>query len=97
MQTILDKSAPGASGRLLRPGGLIVADNVLRRGLIADSSSDNPAVEFDAQMIKRGGSFNPAEEVTALKAFNTALHESGRIDTWLVPLFDGVGLGRLLD
>ncbi|CAI4215115.1 unnamed protein product [Parascedosporium putredinis] len=44
LQAILDGSQPGASSRILRPGGLIVADNVLRRGIIADDSDDNPWV-----------------------------------------------------
>ncbi|PMD63357.1 S-adenosyl-L-methionine-dependent methyltransferase, partial [Hyaloscypha bicolor E] len=40
---ILSLSGPsGATTRLLRPGGIIVADNILRSGLVADHSPTNP-------------------------------------------------------
>ncbi|OAA62534.1 O-methyltransferase family 3 [Niveomyces insectorum RCEF 264] len=45
LATLLAKSAPGTARRLVRAGGLIVADNVLRRGLVADASADNPEAE----------------------------------------------------
>ncbi|CAK7211772.1 hypothetical protein SBRCBS47491_001229 [Sporothrix bragantina] len=97
LETILRKSAPGAARRLLRPGGLIVADNVLRRGLVADDSSDNPEAAKEAALIAEAGSYRTDKDLDALREFNTALAEDKRIDTWLVPLFDGIGLGRLLD
>ncbi|KAL1901984.1 hypothetical protein Sste5346_001690 [Sporothrix stenoceras] len=97
LQTILKKSQPGAARRLLRPGGLIVADNVLRRGLVADDSDDNPEAAKEAALIAEGGSYRTVKDMDALREFNTALAEDKRIDTWLVPLYDGIGLGRLLD
>lgn len=36
-------------------------------------------------------------DLDALNQFNTELAENPRIDAWLMPLFDGVALGRLLD
>ena len=36
-------------------------------------------------------------DLEALDKFNTELAKNPRIDAWLVPLFDGVALGRLLD
>lgn len=42
LEKILSRSQPGQARRILKPGGLIVADNVLRRGLVADSSEANP-------------------------------------------------------
>lgn len=74
-----------------------MADNVLRRGLVADESDDNPEVAVEANLIKEGGGYRTDKDLDALREFNTALAEDKRIDTWLVPLYDGVGLGRLLD
>jgi predicted O-methyltransferase YrrM len=43
LRLIMENSKSDAKGvRFLRKGGLIVADNILRRGLIADSSDANP-------------------------------------------------------
>lgn len=97
LQMILRKSAPGAARRLLRPGGLIIADNVLRRGLVADSSSDNPEVAIEAELVREVGRDRSSKDLEALDEFNTALVENKRIDAVLMPLYDGVGLGRLLD
>ena len=98
---MLEKSAPGAARRLLRPGGLIIADNVLRAGVVADPSSDNPETgHYGIDPSKTTGDadrYGGNKDLTALDAFNTAMRESPRIDSWLVPLFDGIGMGRLLD
>lgn len=86
LDTILARSQPGSALRLLRPGGLIVADNVLRRGLVAHSGPENPNGEgVDPAIIK------------CLDGFNTALTTHSRLETLLLPLFDGLGLARLLD
>lgn len=42
LHKILSRSQPGQAHRILKPGGLIVADNVLRKGLVADRSDANP-------------------------------------------------------
>lgn len=99
LQTILDKSAPDAPRRLLRKGGLIVADNALRRGLVADYSAENPAAVKAAHLIAASidGKDEDVEALKALDAFNTALRQNSRIDSLLVPLFDGIALGRLED
>ncbi|EPE10644.1 o-methyltransferase family protein [Ophiostoma piceae UAMH 11346] len=101
LKTVLEKSAPGATGRLLRPGGLIIADNVLRAGVVADPSSDNPETGyFGIDPSKTTGDadrYGANEDLKALDEFSTTMRESPRIDSWLVPLFDGIGMGRLLD
>ncbi|EFX03230.1 O-methyltransferase family 3 [Grosmannia clavigera kw1407] len=99
LQTILEKSAPGAPRRLLRQGGLIVADNVLRRGLVADYSADNPAAVKAAHLVAASvdGKSDSIEALKALDAFSSAMRENSRIDSLLVPLFDGIALGRLED
>ncbi|KAH8816818.1 O-methyltransferase-like protein [Xylogone sp. PMI_703] len=93
LEQILSHSTPTQSTtRLLRPGGVIIADNILRRGLVADSSSANPwAEKMKSEKKWREGDMN------GLKQFNDMLVQSERLDTFLLPLFDGLGMARLLD
>ncbi|KAK1589690.1 O-methyltransferase [Colletotrichum navitas] len=95
LSTILAASpASGGKGRLLRPGGLIVADNVLRRGIVADDSDGNPwAVGEKAYRA----AYARSEDVDKLREFNAAVHDEPRLDSWLMPLYDGVHLARLVD
>lgn len=95
LQTILDKSTPG-SQRLLRKGGLIVADNVLRRGLVADDSDANPYAAKD-QKTKNKSEYETDNDLDYLREFNDAVIDSGRIESFLLPLYDGVGMARLMD
>ncbi|KAL8308034.1 hypothetical protein RB597_000638 [Gaeumannomyces tritici] len=86
LDAILARSQPGSTSRLLRPGGLIVADNVLRRGLVAHSGPENPnSASIDAAIIE------------CLDGFNTALATHARLEALLLPLFDGLGLARFVD
>lgn len=41
--------------------------------------------------------YSMTTDLKALDQFNTELATNDRIDAWLMPLFDGVALGRLLD
>jgi predicted O-methyltransferase YrrM len=83
---------PPATSRLLRPGGLIIADNILRRGLIADSSDANPwAARAKSENTWREG------DMKALQEFNKQMVESPRLETFLMPMFDGLGMARLID
>lgn len=93
LELVLSLSTTSASGtRLLRPGGLIIADNILRRGLIADASDANPfAVKQKEERLWNEG------DMDALKLFNKQMVESERLETFLMPMFDGLGMGRLLD
>lgn len=95
LQTILDKSTPG-SQRLLRKGGLIVADNVLRRGLVADDSDANPYAAKD-QKTKNKSEYETDNDLDYLREFNDAVIDSSRIESFLMPLYDGVGMARLMD
>ncbi|KAH8793793.1 hypothetical protein F5882DRAFT_289501, partial [Hyaloscypha sp. PMI_1271] len=70
--------------RLLRPGGITLPDNILRCGLVADHSPTNPWTTKES-------------ELTALDEFNEAWVRSERIEKFLMPMFDGLGCGRLLD
>jgi predicted O-methyltransferase YrrM len=93
LKMILDKSQPGQPNRLLRPGGLIIGDNALRCGLVADESNDNPATKtVPRQTINWDWS-----SIAFLDEFNKLMHTHGRIEAMLLPVFDGLSMGRLLD
>ncbi|KAJ6785414.1 hypothetical protein PWT90_05791 [Aphanocladium album] len=93
LRTILEKSQPGAtSPRILREGGIILADNVLRRGLVANDTDENPW----AASGKKGESGRDSN-IEALREYNDLALNSERLETFLMPLFDGVGMSRLRD
>ncbi|KAK5987228.1 putative caffeoyl-CoA O-methyltransferase 1-like protein [Cladobotryum mycophilum] len=86
---MLETSKPGSPNRLLRPGALIIADNVLRAGRVVDSTLPyDPALgakeRFDGQ-------------VKALKVFNEQVKSEPRLQSVMLPLWDGVTVMRLLD
>lgn len=95
LATILSKSQPGASNRLLRPGGIIVADNVLGSAMVADSSDANPAAVAMKDKPERQARFKA--NIPALDKFNTEMGANPRLEGLLMPLFDGLGLARLVD
>ena len=88
LELILALSKPGSSNRLLRAGGIIMADNILWRGLVADASEANPWHDW-----KR----NTPEDRQGLDEFNKKMKSEQRLDALLMPIFDGVGMARLKD
>lgn len=71
-----------------------MADNILRRGLIADSSNANPW----AEMLKQQSETEWKEgDMKALDEFNKMMVKGERIETFLMPMFDGLGMGILKD
>jgi predicted O-methyltransferase YrrM len=71
-----------------------VADNILWKGMVADTSDDNPhAVEHRATKAP----YPREEDLTALVEFNLMMAASERIECWLCPLWDGLMVGRLVD
>ncbi|WYZ41849.1 hypothetical protein EsH8_V_000744 [Colletotrichum jinshuiense] len=94
LSTILSASQTSSGSRLLRPGGLIVADNVLRRGIVADDSDSNPWVVLEKA---QRAAYWRSEDVDKLREFNSAVKSEPRLDSWLMPLYDGVHLARLID
>lgn len=62
--------------QLVRPGGLIAVDNVLRGGTVADPSDTDEVTE-------------------AMRAFNRKVHADERVELAVVPIADGVTLGRV--
>lgn len=95
LDAILSGSQPGGSKRILKPGGLILADNVLRRALVADSSEANPFSRGDPKF--GGREYCSPAELEHLRAYNRAAAESARLDTLLLPLWDGLSVARLVD
>lgn len=88
LSIILANSQPGSKNRLLRPGGLIIADNVLRRGHVADPSKTDREVE-DA------GLWNL--HIEAVRKFNDQVVGEKRLESFLTPLWDGLSMIRLVD
>jgi len=94
LNLILSLSQPSSTTtRLLKPNGLIIADNILRRGLVADSSDANPFASEEA-MNAMGWVHG---DTKFLDEFNKLMKEEDRIEALLLPLFDGLGMGRLMD
>ncbi|KAK6498746.1 hypothetical protein TWF481_011320 [Arthrobotrys musiformis] len=71
---------------LLRQGGILIADNVLKKGLIVNTTDQNPSLSDDYAMGK----------VPYIKEFNTAIANDPRVETFFLPVFDGLALVRLL-
>ncbi|PSR97003.1 S-adenosyl-L-methionine-dependent methyltransferase [Coniella lustricola] len=94
LDILLAKSQPGQANRLLRAGGLIIADNVLRSAIVADDTERNPNV---AEIVGRHGATSAEELIEPLRRFNKKLLEQPRLETVLLPLFDGLGMASLKD
>ncbi|KAI9743793.1 MAG: hypothetical protein M1818_002527 [Claussenomyces sp. TS43310] len=91
---IMEFSQPSSQIRLLRPGGLIIADNILRQGLVADHSDANPA--RNRKMPSGAPNFVKADN-DALDEFNKMMVRDERLETFVLPVFDGLGMARMLD
>lgn len=72
---------------------MIIGDNALRCGLVADESDDNPATKT-VPLHTINWDWN---NIAFLDEFNKMMHGHPRIEAMLLPVFDGLGLGRLLD
>ena len=74
-----------------------MADNVLRRAIVADESDDNPeAVKARAGLAERA-SYQTDSDIIDLRRYNDDVAKSERLESWLLPLFDGINLARLVD
>ncbi|KAH8810806.1 O-methyltransferase-like protein [Xylogone sp. PMI_703] len=93
---IMSLSTPSANKRILKSGGIIMADNILGHALVADSSEANPWTNI---VRSRGEDLwkEVQRDKEGLDKFNKMLVENKRVTTFLMPMFDGLGLGRLLD
>jgi caffeoyl-CoA O-methyltransferase len=82
---------------LLAPEGVLIADNTLKCGLVADSSQNNPAAREHSSAGARGG-LSVKEHLKAAKwldEFNRTVKDDGRVENVLVPMFDGLNFVRL--
>ena len=93
LRTVLEQSQAGAKKRLLRKGGLIIGDNALRSALVVDRTDANPATKTVPRQTENWN----WGDVEFLDEFNKTMHGSERIEAMLLPVFDGLGIGRLLD
>ncbi|KAK2597363.1 hypothetical protein QQS21_006060 [Conoideocrella luteorostrata] len=86
LRTILERSQPGQDNRLLRAGGLIIGDNALRAGLVADATDSNPATKtVPTQTINwNWGS------IAFLDEFNKLMNTHPRLEAVVLPVFDGL-------
>ncbi|KAI1492554.1 O-methyltransferase [Biscogniauxia mediterranea] len=96
LSAILDRSSPASSSssRLLRAGGLIVADNALRRGLVATATD---RLDQGAAALLPRSEYSSDEDVERLAEYNEAVRACPRLEAFLCPLWDGVNLARLVD
>ncbi|PHH85472.1 hypothetical protein CDD83_371 [Cordyceps sp. RAO-2017] len=87
---LLARSRPGAAPgqRLLRPGALIIADNVLRWGHVPDPTLTTSY--WTSEEAKRG-------EIDGLRRFNDMCAAHPRLEVMMLPIWDGVSLIRLVD
>ncbi|KAG8169051.1 hypothetical protein KVR01_001800 [Diaporthe batatas] len=94
LDLILSKSQPESRNRQLKPGGIIVADNVLGQAIVADVTATNPHYAEAVARLgeKRAREFNNE----ALHQFNDKLVAEPWLEAFLVPLFEGLGLNRRL-
>lgn len=80
-------------GNLLRPGGLIIADNTLWKGLVLHEMSDL------AETAERHELYGKAERMKKLAgtmhSFNMYLSTHPRLRTLMLPLRDGLTVAQL--
>ncbi|PWW76105.1 S-adenosyl-L-methionine-dependent methyltransferase [Tuber magnatum] len=75
------------SRNLLSPRGVLIADNALRRGLVADATEKNPhAVDLDTTSNM---SYKHCDE------FNKFVRDHERLEQVMLPAFDGLNIVRL--
>lgn len=69
---------------------------MLRRAVVADDSADNPYAADDARVVQRS-EYAVSSDVERLREFNAAVVGSKRLEAFLMPLFDGVSISRIVD
>lgn len=81
---------------LLRPGGLLVSDNVLRGGRVAEVGRSEPGPTAGAHGAPESAVYPPgpgdADDVRALRAYNQTLADDPRLFTTFVAVGDGVSV-----
>ena len=85
LETILSRN-------LLSPGGLILADNTLRRGHVAAAADDDNSAERLGSSPGRRAEFEAG--VRAIREFNDAVAADPTLEQVILPIFDGLSLIR---
>ena len=88
---------------LLSPKGILIADNALWNGLVADRSENNPASGLrKKEEADHDDEGKDTEKVVAdvrlaelLDEFNKAIRADERVECVVMPVFDGLNLIRL--
>ncbi|KAK6331857.1 hypothetical protein TWF718_002397 [Orbilia javanica] len=70
---------------LIRKGGVLIADNILKRGLVADIENNPAAADKDE-----------LERAPPLKMYNTLAAGDPRVEVVILPVFDGLSFARVL-
>ncbi|ORY76695.1 S-adenosyl-L-methionine-dependent methyltransferase, partial [Protomyces lactucae-debilis] len=78
--------------KLLKPNGLIVCDNTLRRGAVVLSGPPSRSPAESPEEKRRAESFE--QDVNAIKTFNTFVAQHPQLSSILLPVFDGMSLIR---
>lgn len=64
---------------------------------MADESDDNPhAVKARAGAAERS-EYQTDSDIDYLRKYNDEVAKSERLESWLMPLYDGLNLARLVD
>lgn len=64
---------------------------------MADESNDNPhAVKVKSDSVG-GSGYQMEGDIFALRKYNDEVTKSDRLENWIMPLYDGLNMARLLD
>lgn len=74
---------------------MIIGDNVLRCGFVADDSEGNTWREHDFGPHRK--EYWKSDGIKLLRRYNDTVSESSRLENWLCSLWDGINLTRLVD
>lgn len=69
--------------------GVVLADNILKNGLVADATENNPAASNANQMAY-------AKDVDRYNKYVKELSDQGKVEVVVLPLFDGLSCLRVV-
>jgi caffeoyl-CoA O-methyltransferase len=86
-----------SSDRVLKPGGIIVVDNVLWKGLVLEASNGNfsslqESADTEEEVLRRNR--RARKLAWKMHRFNSEIVKDNRVDVLVLPLRDGLSLVR---
>jgi predicted O-methyltransferase YrrM len=86
-----------SSDRVLKPGGIIVVDNVLWKGLVLEASNGNFSslqefADTEDEALRRNR--RARKLATKMHRFNSEIVKDNRVDVLVLPLRDGLSVIR---